>query len=350
MDCVREHYPPRARHDGAAFGIGPVPFGPRAPEFGHEASFAGADFFGGPNPVINPLISDSVFIAISRSEAHEIIRALRALSLNSRPLPSSSSNAERRVDGSAPSHDRAFLPTSNPPFATDPTSNHDMSYMEGFSVLPLNNSFDDFHTPNDSSMETLHVDVDPATTAVASFNALMIPSQLHDFPPVPSGGTGPPISHHRCSYDDQNSTSPPQPERNDHSDQVSSVPSMRRPKQQVLASSDAPVYPLQGTRCHWDGDCDVTLDDVTPSGIERHIREVHLRGNWNRQVRGACTWVVGDRPCERKMMQGGYGKHVASIHLQSTAVVCDVCGKTYCRSDVLQKHKLLHARDEAGHL
>ncbi|KAL6303270.1 hypothetical protein BKA93DRAFT_715348, partial [Sparassis latifolia] len=94
----------------------------------------------------------------------------------------------------------------------------------------------------------------------------------------------------------------------------------------------------QGTSCHWDGGCDVMLNDITPSGIEFHIREVHLRGNWNRQIRGVCTWVVGDRPCGRTMMHGGYGKHVASIHLQSTAVVCDVCGKTYCRNDVLQKH------------
>ncbi|KAL6303263.1 hypothetical protein BKA93DRAFT_788886 [Sparassis latifolia] len=41
---------------------------------------------------------------------------------------------------------------------------------------------------------------------------------------------------------------------------------------------------------------------------------------------------------------GQLRKHVASKHLRSTSVMCNVCRKMLCRKDVLWKHKKAHCR------
>ncbi|KAL6303255.1 hypothetical protein BKA93DRAFT_719879, partial [Sparassis latifolia] len=98
------------------------------------------------------------------------------------------------------------------------------------------------------------------------------------------------------------------------------------------------------TRCFWGGQCDVLLDDMTSGGVERHLKAVHLHDQWNRSVRGECGWHTEGKRCGSMMAQGSFGKHVASTHLRSTAVMCDVCHKVLCRDDVLGKHKKAHCR------
>ncbi|KAL6303115.1 hypothetical protein BKA93DRAFT_750701 [Sparassis latifolia] len=90
-------------------------------------------------------------------------------------------------------------------------------------------------------------------------------------------------------------------------------------------------------RCLW-GECDVRLDDMSPRGIERHIRSKHSNGNWVREHPGECRWNTEQGLCGRRMMQGSYGKHIASTHLQSTTAMCDKCRRTFTRLDAFRRH------------
>ncbi|KAL6303249.1 hypothetical protein BKA93DRAFT_716594, partial [Sparassis latifolia] len=89
--------------------------------------------------------------------------------------------------------------------------------------------------------------------------------------------------------------------------------------------------------CGWNGGCGIELDDVSPGGVERHLRGYHILGIWDRRLPGQCLWHTEDGPCNGALVQGSYGKHVASTHLHSTAVTCK-CGSVLSRRDQLKKH------------
>ncbi|TFY69831.1 hypothetical protein EVJ58_g201 [Rhodofomes roseus] len=74
-------------------------------------------------------------------------------------------------------------------------------------------------------------------------------------------------------------------------------------------------------RCTWDGGiCGITLDDLTPSGVIRHLKAFHFNNPlnaWENKKRGVCRWGHDCSGCE--MNYESLGKHIASVHLRSTA-------------------------------
>ncbi|EED81039.1 predicted protein [Postia placenta Mad-698-R] len=67
--------------------------------------------------------------------------------------------------------------------------------------------------------------------------------------------------------------------------------------------------------CCWGSPiCGVTLNDTTPAGIARHLRNFHFPvGLWHNRLRGTCQWRhAGTVPCDREMFQGNFGKHIAT--------------------------------------
>ncbi|EED81593.1 predicted protein [Postia placenta Mad-698-R] len=67
--------------------------------------------------------------------------------------------------------------------------------------------------------------------------------------------------------------------------------------------------------CCWGSPiCGVTLNDTTPAGIARHLRNYHFPvGQWHNRLRGTCQWrYAGTVPCDREMFQGNFGKHIAT--------------------------------------
>ncbi|GBE89037.1 hypothetical protein SCP_1500390 [Sparassis crispa] len=114
---------------------------------------------------------------------------------------------------------------------------------------------------------------------------------------------------------------------------------------------DVPLTPksssIHGVPCQWDGGCGAGLDDVSPGGIERHLRRCHIEDSWGRQVPGKCKWSQGNVACDRPMIQGSYGKHIASTHLRSTAAMCKKCHGLISRLDAAGKHQEMHCQYKA---
>ncbi|KAH9928994.1 hypothetical protein B0H21DRAFT_712078 [Amylocystis lapponica] len=91
-------------------------------------------------------------------------------------------------------------------------------------------------------------------------------------------------------------------------------------------------------RCEWDrGSCGgILLDDLSPAGIMRHLKDYHYRP-WDGKQRVACVW--GTNGCRSDpIVLENIGKHVASVHLKSTQSVCRGCGKVFARPDTLSRH------------
>ncbi|EPS96493.1 hypothetical protein FOMPIDRAFT_1053283 [Fomitopsis schrenkii] len=96
-------------------------------------------------------------------------------------------------------------------------------------------------------------------------------------------------------------------------------------------------------RCIWDGGiCGITLDDLSPSGVIRHLKAYHFNhpaNPWENKKRGVCRW--GCEECgSGEMNYESLGKHIASVHLRSTARPCTVCGRQFARTDTLSRHLL----------
>ncbi|KZT10343.1 uncharacterized protein LAESUDRAFT_721679 [Laetiporus sulphureus 93-53] len=101
------------------------------------------------------------------------------------------------------------------------------------------------------------------------------------------------------------------------------------------------VLPLPrstGVRCQW-GSCHMSLDDVTPGGIRRHLLQHHREDALvvGRRDRGHCRWS-SDVVCDREMDRASFSKHIAAVHIRSTAQECPQCGTTIGRPDSLQRH------------
>ncbi|KZT10456.1 uncharacterized protein LAESUDRAFT_644420 [Laetiporus sulphureus 93-53] len=99
-----------------------------------------------------------------------------------------------------------------------------------------------------------------------------------------------------------------------------------------------PRISIPRTPCCWNGgSCGVALDDVTPAGILRHLKAFHSGGQpWNGKARDMCRW--GDMCENGEMNLDSFGKHVACVHLRSTARPCSTCGREFARPDTLARH------------
>ncbi|KAH9910510.1 hypothetical protein B0H21DRAFT_705007, partial [Amylocystis lapponica] len=94
--------------------------------------------------------------------------------------------------------------------------------------------------------------------------------------------------------------------------------------------------------CRWYSDggmCNAPLDDVSPAGLARHLRDFHFEGKWSNTHRGVCCFRENGRACGRDMDYASFGKHIASVHLKSTSSTCPDCGKEFGRGDSLARHR-----------
>ncbi|KAI0938622.1 hypothetical protein AcV5_000261 [Taiwanofungus camphoratus] len=99
-------------------------------------------------------------------------------------------------------------------------------------------------------------------------------------------------------------------------------------------------------QCKWGTSCAIALDDLSPSGINRHLKEYHFHDEavrWHDRDRGACNWSDwGLHCCGRMMNYASFGKHIASVHLRSTAKQCPYCFHELGRADSLDRHIKLY--------
>ncbi|OSX61496.1 hypothetical protein POSPLADRAFT_1102059, partial [Postia placenta MAD-698-R-SB12] len=93
-------------------------------------------------------------------------------------------------------------------------------------------------------------------------------------------------------------------------------------------------------QCLW-GPCGYPLQDCTPSGLSRHLKEYHFDdviNLWDDRSRGLCQWSAYGVPCGKEMLYEGYGKHIATVHLGSISRICPRCDHKFARMDSLQRH------------
>ncbi|EPS92441.1 hypothetical protein FOMPIDRAFT_1101102, partial [Fomitopsis schrenkii] len=95
--------------------------------------------------------------------------------------------------------------------------------------------------------------------------------------------------------------------------------------------------------CRWAG-CRVPLHDGSVAEVKRHLREVHHTGwvDCPSGVKDVCLWEIDGVVCGRSLDVKSFAKHIASVHLRSTAVRCADCGITIGRTDSLTRHRRDH--------
>lgn len=93
------------------------------------------------------------------------------------------------------------------------------------------------------------------------------------------------------------------------------------------------------TPCCWGGFCGTKLDTLPIAAISHHLKEAHIdRNAWDGRARVVCQWSSGGSPCGMEMYYDNIGKHIAAVHLGSTALSCPYCDKTFSRGDSLCRH------------
>ncbi|KAI0938645.1 hypothetical protein AcW1_001675 [Taiwanofungus camphoratus] len=114
------------------------------------------------------------------------------------------------------------------------------------------------------------------------------------------------------------------------------------PQPAPMSSAGIVADPVPRVPCEWSG-CDVQLDDVSAAGIKRHMRDFHcpVPESW-RGAKGPCQWAVLGGVCGRVLDHASFGKHIASVHLKSTAEQCPQCGNVIGRKDSLARHLQRH--------
>ncbi|KAI9063552.1 hypothetical protein FKP32DRAFT_678655 [Trametes sanguinea] len=88
-------------------------------------------------------------------------------------------------------------------------------------------------------------------------------------------------------------------------------------------------------RCEW-GACRAILEDQSPSGIARHLKQYHNVQVTDNRNRDQCLW--GARRCGKDMYPSSYGKHIAECHLRNMVKQCPHCGADFARADTLSRH------------
>ncbi|EED85315.1 predicted protein [Postia placenta Mad-698-R] len=129
---------------------------------------------------------------------------------------------------------------------------------------------------------------------------------------------------------------------------LGALPSIDRPS---FPTSDhnlpLPIHPImtsvtQVRTCHWQGFCDHTISALSPGHVMQHLQQYNLNVEANPPPVGIitlCCWVMQDGTlCGRQVTNRNLGKHVAAVHLKSTARKCDCCGHIVSRSDTLWHH------------
>ncbi|KAI0746862.1 hypothetical protein C8Q80DRAFT_1271692 [Daedaleopsis nitida] len=106
-----------------------------------------------------------------------------------------------------------------------------------------------------------------------------------------------------------------------------------------------PPSPVE-VRCEWDRHCRVPLDDTSPSGIARHLRQYHDIAVTDNRNRGVCSW--GGR-CSKDMFPSSFGKHIAECHLRNMTKQCPHCGADFARADTLSRHIKAFCPHTTGH-
>ncbi|KAH9831169.1 uncharacterized protein C8Q71DRAFT_308194 [Rhodofomes roseus] len=126
--------------------------------------------------------------------------------------------------------------------------------------------------------------------------------------------------------------------------QHTAAPTNARPHiDAAIIEDDLPVpnfdvagEPLYLARCEW-GLCNIGLDDTSPSGIMRHLREWHFNSPerpFHKKRRDYCQWAGG---CGKEMAHASFGKHVSYVHLRHS-VQCPHCHRDIGRPGLLPLH------------
>ncbi|PCH39729.1 hypothetical protein WOLCODRAFT_23582 [Wolfiporia cocos MD-104 SS10] len=103
----------------------------------------------------------------------------------------------------------------------------------------------------------------------------------------------------------------------------------------------------QGVDCKWGATCGHHLANPNAGSIGRHIREYHFHEHispWQDRARGPCQWWDNGGICGKMVLYGGLGKHVATVHIQSTIRECPRCHRKLSRIDSLRRHERYHCR------
>ncbi|KAI0711186.1 hypothetical protein C8T65DRAFT_185991 [Cerioporus squamosus] len=104
----------------------------------------------------------------------------------------------------------------------------------------------------------------------------------------------------------------------------------------VASAHAAQPTAAASARCEWgDRRCAVPVEDTSPSGIARHLRQYHDVAATDNRNRGVCIW--GGR-CGKDMFPSSFGKHIAECHLRNMTKQCPHCGADFARADTLSRH------------
>ncbi|OCH86442.1 hypothetical protein OBBRIDRAFT_797200 [Obba rivulosa] len=119
-----------------------------------------------------------------------------------------------------------------------------------------------------------------------------------------------------------------------HSAQASKDKALSRRAQHLRTSilQSKRAKAVQHSPCLWGGGCAAVLDDLTPSGISRHLASYHMHG----QTHEICQWGSCDHG--EPMKQTSLGKHISCVHLKHDNWLCPFCGTDFCRWDSLKRH------------
>ncbi|EIW55639.1 uncharacterized protein TRAVEDRAFT_22130 [Trametes versicolor FP-101664 SS1] len=88
-------------------------------------------------------------------------------------------------------------------------------------------------------------------------------------------------------------------------------------------------------RCEW-ANCRMPIDDSSPAGIARHLKQHHDVQVADNRSRHPCRW--GAQPCGKDMYPSSLGKHIAECHLRNMVKQCPHCGADFARADTLSRH------------
>ncbi|KAI8986898.1 hypothetical protein BD414DRAFT_46704 [Trametes punicea] len=89
------------------------------------------------------------------------------------------------------------------------------------------------------------------------------------------------------------------------------------------------------SRCEWAA-CRLVIEDTSPAGIARHLKQHHNVQVTDNRNRSPCLW--GARRCGKDMYPSSYGKHIAECHLRNLGKQCPHCGADFARPDTLSRH------------
>ncbi|EED82633.1 predicted protein [Postia placenta Mad-698-R] len=112
---------------------------------------------------------------------------------------------------------------------------------------------------------------------------------------------------------------------------------------------DPPSFPaastaniMQGNMCSWNGTCghNISILPPGPGLIMQHLRERHSENlPLATGDRRDCRWCMADGSlCGKQIISRDFGKHIATVHLKSSAKICARCSRIFSRGDSLRRH------------